>query len=157
MSSLFHAQLENPESTAFISRQGKLIPVDDVFRAYTSGDLSQMLKAVSIKTNPIDRHFLLQLIVDATYKLRKEEKYRKLCIEYAIRHLQEFPDIAPALKEEDGTLPHVTTFQKDATVLTENGEYDKAISICEKAIEYGLHDYTKSGFEGRIERIKKKA
>ena len=134
------------------------MPGDDAFRAWTSGDLNQMLKAVSTKTNPIDRHFLLQSIVDATYKLRKEEKYRKICIEYAEKHLQEFPSIAPVLKKDmGGTLPRVTTFQKYATVLTEDGEYEKAISVCEKALEYGLHDNTKSGFEGRIERIKKKA
>jgi len=151
-SSLFRkkSQPQREESTAFTLRQGKSVPVDDAFRAWTSGDLDQMLKAVSTKTNPIDRHFLLQSIVNATYKLRKEEQYRKLCIEYAEKHLQEFPSIVPALKEEmGGTLPHVTTFQYYATVLTE--------SICEKALEYGLHDNTKSGFEGRIERIKKKA
>jgi len=159
-SSLFRkkSQPQKEESTAFTLRQGKSVPVDDAFCAWTSGDLDQMLKAVSTKTNPIDRHFLLQSIVDATYKLRKEEQYRKLCIEYAEKHLQEFPSIAPALKEEmGGTLPRVATFQNYATLLTEKGEYEKAISICEKALEYGLHDNTKSGFEGRIERIKKKA
>ena len=142
----------------FALRQGKSVAVDDAFRAWSSGDLTQMLKAVSRKTNPIDRHFLLQSIVDATYKLRKDEKYRKLCIEYADKHLKEFPDIAPALKKDmDGTLPRIVTFQHYSTILTEDREYDKAISICKKAIEYGLHDNTKSGFEGRIERIKKKA
>ena len=66
-------------------------------------------------------------------------------------HLREFPDIAPALKEDmGGTLPRVSVFQNYSTVLTEVEEYDKAMSICNKAIEYGLHDGTKSGFEGRI-------
>ena len=145
------------ESTTFTLRQGKSVPVDDAFWASNSGDLNQMLKAASGKTNPIDRHFLLQSIVAATYKLRKEEKYRKLCYEYAEKHLQEFPAIAPALKKDmGGTLPRITTFQHYAMILTEDGEYEKAISICESAIDYGLHDNTKSGFEGRITRIKKK-
>jgi hypothetical protein len=159
-SSLFGSKSKSKEQepTTFTLRQGKSVPVDDAFRAWTSGDLTQMLKAVSTKTNPIDRHFLLQSIVDVTYKLRKEDQYRKLCVEYAELHLKEFPDIAPALKEDmDGTLPRITTFQNYATVLTEDEKYNKAISICEKAIEYGLHDNTKSGFEGRIARIKKKA
>ena len=145
------------ESTTFTLRQGKSVPVDDAFRAWTSGDLNQMIKAVSGKTNLVDRHFLLQSIVGATYKLRKEEKYRKLCHKYAEKHLQEFPTIVPALKKEmGGTLPRITTFQHYTTILTEDGEYEKAISICETAIDYGLHDNTKSGFEGRIARIKKK-
>jgi len=159
-SSLFRSKSQSKEQEAktFTLRQGKSVPVDDAFRAWTSGDLTLMLKAVSTKTNLIDRHFLLQSIVNATYKLRQEDKYRKLCVEYAQKHLGEFPDIAPALKEDmDGTLPRITTFQHYSTILTEDGEYDRAISICEKAIEYGLHDKTQSGFEGRISRIKKKA
>ncbi len=70
-----------------VLRQGKFIQVDDVFKAWTSGNLNKMLKAVSIKTNLIDRHFLLQLIVKETYKLRKKEKYRKLCIKHSEKHL----------------------------------------------------------------------
>ena len=146
------------EGTAFTLRQGKSVPVDDAFRAWTSGDLNQMLKAVESKTNPIDRHFLLQSIVDASYKLRKNDKYRQMCLEYAEKHLQELQGIVPALKEDmGGTLPRISTFQNYATVLTENSEYNKAISICEEALRLGLHDNTKSGFEGRIERIRKKA
>jgi tetratricopeptide (TPR) repeat protein len=160
VSSLFgsktKSQKEDP--TTFTLRQGRSVPVDDAFRAWTSGDLNLMLKAVATKTNPIDRHFLLQSIVSETYKLRKEEKYRELCIEYAEKHLQEFPSLAPALKEDmGGTLPRISTFQHYAMVLTESGEYEKAISICEQAIKYDLHDNTNSGFEGRIARIRKKA
>lgn len=130
------------EPTAFTLRQG----------------INQMLKAVSTKTNPIDMHFLLQSIVGEAYKLRKEEKYRKICIEYSEKHLQEFPSLAPDLREDMGGIsPRVTTFQHYATILTEDEEYEKAISICEKAIEYGLLDNTASGFEGRIARIRKKA
>jgi len=159
-SSLFggKATSQNKEPSSFTLRQGKSVPVDDAFRAWTSGDIGLMLKADATKTNPIDRHFLLQSIVTATYKLRKEQKYRELCIEYAEKHLQEFPSLAPALKDDmGGTLPRVSTFQLYATVLTEIGEYEKAISICEQAMKYDIHDNTNSGFEGRIERIRKKA
>jgi tetratricopeptide (TPR) repeat protein len=146
------------EPTTFTLRQGKVVPVDNAFQAWTSGDLNQMLKAVSTKTNSIDRHFLLQSIVDQTYSLRNEENYRKICIEYAEKHLQEFPSLAPDLRKKmDGILPRVITFQHYATILTEDEKYEKAISICEKAIEYDLHDNTTSGFEGRIARIRKKA
>lgn len=72
-------------------------------------------------------------------------------------HVTEFPEIAPALKRDmGGVLPRVSTFQHLATVLTETGEFAGAIRVRELAIEYGLQDNTKSGFEGRIERIKKK-
>ena len=83
---------KNKKSTneQYTYRQGELVPVDDVFRAWTSGDLDKMLKAVNIKTNLIDRHFLLQSIVAEAYKLRKEDKYRKICIKYSKMHLFEF-------------------------------------------------------------------
>lgn len=146
------------EPTSFILRQGKYVPVDDAFSAWTSGDINEMLEAESTKTNPVDRHYLLQSIVGEAYKLRKDEKYKQLCIEYADKYLREIPSIVHVLKdEEDGLLPRVSTFQHYATVLAENGEYEKAIDVCEQAIRYGLHDNTKSGYKGRITRIKKMA
>jgi len=152
------AESKEQESTSFVERQGKAIPIDDSFRAWTSGSLNEMLKAAHTKTNLIDRHFLLLSIVGELYKLRKDENHRKTFIEYADKHLAEFSEICPALKKDmGGILPQVPTFQYYATVLTEDGSYDKAISICENAIGYGLQDGTKLGFEGRIERIKKKA
>lgn len=138
-------------------RQGKTNSSDDVFKAWTSGSLDEMLQAVNLQTNLIDRHFLLQSIVTESYKLRNQRQYREMCVEFAEKYLSEFPDIAPALKEDmDGKLPRITTFQYYATLLTENEEYEKAIAICKQAIAYGLQDGTKSGFEGRIARIEKK-
>jgi len=141
--------------TAYTTRLGKTVPVDDAFHAWTSGDLNEMLKALPVKTNLIDRHFLLMGIVDATYKNRTDPKMAQRCAQVAEMHLTEFPKIAPALKKDmDGILPRVTTFQHYATLLSEQGEYDKAIAVCEQAIKYGLRDNTQSGFKGRIERIK---
>jgi len=145
------------ESNTFTVHQGKPVLIDEAFRAWTSGNLDEMLKAANTKTNPIDRHHLLQSIITEAYKLRKEEKYRKICIKFAEKHLREFPSLVPALKEDlGGTLPRVTTFQYYATVLTENGEYEKAIDVCQKAMSFGLNDGSQSGYEGRIVRIKKK-
>ena len=139
---------------AFIIRQGKSIPIDDVFRAWTSGDLELMIKVSNNQTNPIDRHFLLQSIVEETYKLREDEKYKNLCHKFAEVHLIEFPSLAKALKKEmGGLLPRVTTFQYYATLLTENRQFEKAKEICQKAISFGLKDGTKAGYEGRIKRI----
>jgi len=145
------------KNVQYTYRQGALVPADEVFRAWTSGDLDRMLKATDIKTNLIDRHHLLQSIVAETFKLRKEKKYRMLCIKYAEKHLEELSSILIALKEDlPDMLPRVTTFQKYATILTEDGDFEKAIKVCKKAISYGLDDGTQSGYKGRIERIKKK-
>lgn len=142
----------------YIHRMGRHVRADKVFEAWNSGDLSNMLKAVSIKTNPVDRHFLLQTIVEITYKERKEPEMRRTCREIAENHILEFAALAPALKQDmGGDLPRVSTFQHFAVLLTEDGDYEYAIKVCNTAINYGLHDGTRSGFEGRIEKIKRKA
>lgn len=134
-------------------RQGQ----GEVFHAWTSGDLEKMLETTECRSNSVDRHFLLLKIVEATYKQRKTPAHRRLLFEYGRTHLREFEGLAPQLRAEfDGKLPVVPTFQFLATALTEDGKFDEAIEVCELALQYGLIDGTKSGFEGRISRIKKK-
>lgn len=141
-----------------VTRKGQTVPADAVFEAWTSGDLDKMLAVAEAPTNEIDRHFLLMSIVDQTYKLRQNPKTRSLCIKFAERHISEFAGIAPVLKaEHNGVLPRVSTFQKYATLLTEDEQFERAIQVCEAAINYDLSDGTKSGFAGRILRIRKKA
>jgi hypothetical protein len=141
----------------YTNRMGKSVKVDEVFLAWTSANLERMLKALPLKTNPIDRHFLLLIIVRETYKRRSEPEMRKMCKEIAEKHVAEFSGLAPALKKEmGGDLPQVPTFQLLSTLLTEDGDYEQAINVCKTAIKFGLGDGTQSGFEGRIERILKK-
>lgn len=147
----------NSEPESFTTRLDKSVPIDDAFKAWTSGNLEDMIKAANTGTNPIDRHFLLQSIVSESYKLRKDERFRRICIEFSEKHLAEFSQIVPVLKEEmGGILPRISTFQDYATVLTENGEFEKAVSVCNIALSYGLQDGTKSGYFGRIKRINEK-
>ncbi|QZA78182.1 hypothetical protein K4H28_01790 [Deefgea tanakiae] len=167
LASLF-GKKEKPQeeefSTAYVMRQGKSVEADEVFLAWSSGDLERMLKATELKANLVDRHFLLQTIVALAYKQRKDDRFMQICLKYADFHLREFPDLAIPLAGEvalagevKGYLPRVTTFQYFATALTEVGQFEKAIEVCELALSYGLHDGTESGFEGRMARIKKKA
>lgn len=158
--SIFRALLHafrpaEPKTHTFISRMGKTIEADKVFYAWSSNDLGRMLRALEIKTNLIDRHFLLMGIVNEAYKQREQPEMAKLCANIADLHIREFSQIVPALKKDMGELPRVTTFQQFATLLTERGDYDMAIQACQTAIAFGLYDGTKAGFEGRIERIKK--
>ncbi len=142
---------------AYVTRLGKSRPADEAWHAWMSADLDRMLSALDTKTNIIDRHFLLMAIVEQTYKRRSDPQIACTCARVAQLHISEFPHIAPALKKEfDGRLPRVSTFQQYATLLTDQGEYDKAIDVCKKALSFGLRDNTQSGFEGRIQRISKK-
>lgn len=149
--------VSNSTSGSYIFRNGKMIKADSVFDAWTSGDFNMMLRALDKPTNLIDRHHLLMNIVDLSYKKRSDPKMAKICAEIAEMHISEFPNIREALIEEfPDFFPRIPTFQQYATLLTEIGEYEKAIQICKKAIDFDLNDGTSSGFIGRIERIRKK-
>lgn len=156
--SLFGRKETNKSSESYVIRKGRAVEADDSFTAWTSRNLDEMIKAAATGTTPIDRHFLLQTIVDETYKRRDDKKYRDLCIEYSEKHLKEFSETISSELIEDfnGDLPRILTFQYYSTLLTELGDFERAIKVCETAISYGLHDGTKSGFQGRIDRIKKK-
>lgn len=122
-----------------------------------------MLAALDTLTHPVDRHHLLQSIVELTYKERnKNPQMRQRCEQVARIHLTEFPQLVKPLLSQNkdsrgrGFLPRVSTFQHLATLLTEDGRFDEAVEVCGLAIKYDLHDNTKGGFEKRIERIRKK-
>lgn len=130
---------------------------DEIMIMGDSGNLPYMLFALNFLKKPVNRHFLFMKIVEHTYKERNTStKMRELCEKYAWEHIQEFPNFKNGLIKEFETLPIVTTFQRLSTILTEDVNYDKAIAVCKKALSYGLIDGTKGGYEGRIERIKKK-
>ena len=141
----------------YVHREGALRKADEAFEAWTSGDLGRMERAIRRPTNPIDRHFLLLQLCQLTYKHRADPQMRAKFLGYARQHLNEFPSLAPALKRDfGGTLPRVPTFQNLATVLTEDGVFEEAISVCQAALTHGLEDGTRSGFEGRIARIRRR-
>ena len=134
-----------------------MVETDSAFDAWTSGDLTSMLEALDTRTNPIDRHFLLLGIVKQTYQERSEPIMKDLLLKIGRQHIDEFAELVDPLREEfDGVLPRVSTFQYLATAYSEDERFDEAIEVCERALEYGLHDGTQSGFEGRIDRINKK-
>lgn len=129
----------------------------EVKEASCSNDLPRMLRALEIPADPVERHFLLQNIVQHTYKLRHDDpEMRKLCEQVGRQHLSEFGAIVAGFKSKLGGLPpFVPSFRDLATVLMENGNYDDAVEVCEAALCFGAGDGTASGFEGRIQRIRK--
>ena len=143
--------------TSYVLREGKYIKADEAFFAWTSGDLDRMVSALAVRTNPVDRHFLLMRIVAATYKKRTDPLARRTCIDVGRMHVAEFPAIAPALRADmGGLLPRESTFAHISAVLAEDGALAEAIAVCEAAIFHGLHDGTKADYAGRIVRMRKR-
>lgn len=143
-------------SVSFMLRDGELVAADEVFFATFSADVPRMLEAMKLEATPFNRHFLLMAIVKESYKHRSDHEMRSTCRKVSEIHIKEFPSISVQLKKRFGILPRVPTFQHYATILLEDSEYDKAVEVCADAISHGLLDGTKAGYEGRIERIRKK-
>ena len=139
------------------------VKTDAVRAAWCSGSLARMLTVLDMPTAPVDRHYLLQSIVRIAYAERnRDPEMRSLCEKIAWIHLTEFSTLSEALlldcrKGVDEFYPvGVPTFKHLAIVLTENGEFDKAVEVCELAMKYRLHAEASGGWEQRIERIRKK-
>jgi DNA polymerase-3 subunit epsilon len=120
--------------------------------------LAENLATLEITNDLVARHFLYLSLVGAAYQLRKEDReHRALCEELARRHMEEFKQLAPRLKQDfNGELPYVPTFDQLSILLVEDGRFDDAVAVCETAIHFGLDDGTRAGFEGRIEQIRRK-
>lgn len=140
----------------FVIRRGRSVPTDEAYEARAAGDLERMRNALDLPTDWIDRHFLLLTLIGEAYRLRSDTAMATECARLSETHLGEFAQISPELLQEFGTMPRVPTFQNYATLLTEQGDFDRAVWVCELAKHYGLDDGTKSGFDGRIARIRKK-
>lgn len=140
-----------------ILQEGKIRKAGETFEEWKSRYLNLILEQLPKTNNPIDKHFIYMRSVEHTYRERKDNRMRKLFKRIAIEHISEFDTFAEAWRRKFRLgLPQVPTFQYLTTVHTEDGEYDKAIAVCRKAMAFSLHDGTKSGFQGRIERIRKK-
>ncbi|WP_121605555.1 tetratricopeptide repeat protein [Virgibacillus sp. Bac332] len=110
----------------------------------------------------IELHFIYNHLIDLYYKQRNDwDDALPKCIECCWKDIEIFPlfkdsYLKSELHNQDGTIPRIPSFQRLAIIYEKKGDTKKAISICEKAIDYGLTEKTKGGFNGRLDRLKKK-
>lgn len=88
--------------------------------------------------------------------------------DYCNKYLGLLPDIIKSLKEEKSITNdknmiineqsyYSFVYKKLALAYEKQGDYQKAMDICQKSISSGItNDGTKSGFSGRIEKLQKK-
>lgn len=136
-------------------------PLPQVEQAPSSPAIPESLEAIAEpldgEKDPLVRHKVLSQLTEKSFKHRKDDEYRDACIHFSTLHIQEFDQILEPLKEATGgSLPQVMTFQNYANLLLEEGHFDDAVEVCEKALKFGLDDKTQTGFEGRIKRIRAK-
>jgi hypothetical protein len=123
-----------------------------------SGDFGKMDTMLEKVRNPLHRHQLLNALVKKAYSERSQPAVRKKLYEYGRRYLDEFDQIAPELKREsDGEgIINAPALKSMAIAMEEDGNYQEALAVCDTALKWDLDDGTKSGYAGRIDRIRKK-
>lgn len=130
---------------------------DGILKAVESKDLDQMAALMNHSMSSLDRHLLLTKIAELAYKQRKDDKMRRTLMDTTQRYLAEFDQMEEALKAEAGDIPiEAPCFKWRAIALEEDRLFDEAVDVCKAAQRWGLEDGTKTGFAGRIERIRKK-
>ncbi len=138
------------------------------------------------ENNPIDLHFTYMALGELYYKQRNNrDDAIDLCIKYCKKDIEIFPKFEKAICKEfirdlrklQSSYPEgskeflryeqsikdapnrkhgMPSFKRLAIIYEKQGKFQKAIDISKEAIKLGISDDTKSGFEGRIERLAKK-
>lgn len=106
----------------------------------------------------VDQHFFLMTAADCYYKQRDtRDNGLYLSEQFNRADVDLFPRYKSALKREmGGVLPRIPSFSQLAIIYEKEGRYQDAIDICRLALKNGVQEKTKSGFEGRIEKLEKK-
>ena len=98
-------------------------------------------------------HFTYNELIDIYYKQRDErENAVEKCVEYCKKDIA----IADEFVAEFGEVPRILSFKRLAIIYEKQERYEDALDVCDQALEIGTTDGTKSGFEGRKERLRKK-
>jgi hypothetical protein len=133
-------------------------PPDPVAAALAAEDLDQLRAAADLAATPLEQHLVLSKIIALAYRQREDPSLRAVLLEYGRRYLALFPELFPTLKAELGENVHqIPVFKQMAIALGEDGDYDGAVAVCRTALDYDMDDGTRTGFEGRIARLQKKA
>ncbi|WP_285395977.1 hypothetical protein [Lysinibacillus sp. fls2-241-R2A-57] len=119
----------------------------------SNSDLKRKLLLESIKytNNDVDRYFSLRDLAELAYK---EGDY-VACERYALVVLP----MIKTIKEDRifNGAQDLFPFKRLAILYEKQGRVQDAISVAEEALIYNLNDGTKGGYEGRIEKLKRKA
>jgi tetratricopeptide (TPR) repeat protein len=118
-----------------------------------------LLKALNCKdSHIIYLHLTMSGLIKLYFEMRDkwDGAYDK-CLFYCNEDLKVIFSDAFLKDEWHGAfLPRCISIQRLVIDFEKKGRFQEAISLCEKAISLGFRDCTKGGFQGRIDRLRKK-
>ena len=113
------------------------------------GTLNDWVTIAKTPLSPDNFQVVYNKIAKLTYPRRKESKMRAVFISHANKYIDTFKIKSPV----DSVSENI--YKCLAIVLQEDHKFEEALGLCQKAIRLGLDDGTKTGYPGRIERLKK--
>lgn len=104
-----------------------------------SGAPAETLETAS---DPWQRHVLYTRDIEAAYRNRKTSRdAHDRAIDLAENYIRELKDLKPAVFDRLRDEPKVILVLKQlAIILEEDGEYDRAVAICQTALANGIDD-----------------
>ncbi|WP_419661748.1 uncharacterized protein Dvar_21810 [Desulfosarcina variabilis str. Montpellier] len=128
-----------------------------VDQALVSGNVDYMISTLDETQDPILRNALLSQIIAEYYRNRDDADAKEAFYRYAHLHVEEIAGVLDALEKNGQERPdRIETLRMIAIAMEQDERYDEALEMCHKALSFGMQNGTKTGFEGRIERITRK-
>ena len=123
--------------------------------AVQAGDKDTINAILENASSVEEKDELYKIVIGQTYYQRKEGNYADLCEAFGLAYVDFFNESFPKLSQRKGYSLYNLGFKYLAIVLAERRKYDQAVVVCQKALSYNLTDKTKTGYEGRLQRINK--
>jgi tetratricopeptide (TPR) repeat protein len=134
--------------------QKRISSKERVEQALMSGNVDDMISTLDKTQDPILRNALLGQIITEYYRQRADADAKEAFYRFANLHVEEIPGVLEALEKNGQERPErIETLKMIAIAMEQDGRFDEAIEMCQKALSFGLQNGTKTGFEGRIDRI----
>lgn len=105
--------------------------------------------------DPLERHKIYTRGIDLAYKKKDDPAMRGKAKSFAQNYIKEFYSLKDTVFNDLGDSRHVSVFKQLAIIYEDEQEFDKAVSLSNQALILGLEDGTKTGYQGRIDRLKK--
>lgn len=119
-------------------------------------NLTKALEQRQAASNAEQTYDALVAAISECYKQRKSQQYLIYGYSLADNFVESFEQyLAYRAENNIDTILKGTVFMQLATLAQDNGNFEYAITLCNRAIANDLSDGTVTGFEGRIKRIEK--
>ncbi|MBM7071206.1 hypothetical protein JQC92_04005 [Shewanella sp. 202IG2-18] len=123
---------------------------------WANTNLTKALELQNTASNAEETYSAITAAISECYKQRKSQQYLIYGYSLASEYEKAFEQyLAYRSENKIESVIKGTAFMQLATLAQDNGNFEQAIEVCNKAIDHELTDGTVTGFAGRIKRIEK--